>query len=449
MAGAAWLGAPPRADAASAGGAPGTVSVSAGAGGDSVTGTALGINAASWDGYLLDPAVPGLLRQVRTGMLRYPGGSWGDVYDWQNNTANGQPQSADYQHFAAVAGQVGASQLLTVNYGTGTPGLAAAWVRAADSIPGNTPRLWEIGNENYGPWETDSHPDPHTAQSYITYAPAFIAAMRQADSSTQIGIPYALTAAQAAGTGTGVPDPQGWDQTLLNALGRSINYVDVHWYPFYGSPSLTPGQLMAPIRTIPSVMHSIRGTLDRYAPRAQVVIGEASISQTPVPQDMQPIAALNVAATTLEWVSQGATSVDWWDLHNYGSMQGDFGVLSSGTSDEPPVDTPFPTYYGYQLASLLTAPGSRVSALRTSSGSVFAYSSARGEQRSVLLVNDDPAQSQTVSVPGLQRDGSSLRTYSYSAGTPQITTGTSTPAQAQLGVTLPPESILVLTPAAS
>lgn len=436
-------GLPPDASAS----APVSVSASAGTSGGSVTATALGINTASWDGYLLDSAVPGLLRQIRTGLLRYPGGSWGDVYNWQTNTVDGQPQSADYQHFAAVAGRTGASQLLTVNYGTGTPDLAAAWVRAADAIPGNTPRLWEIGNENYGPWETDDHPSPHTPQSYVTYATPFVTAMRQADPATQIGVPYVLTAGQAAGTGTGVPDPQGWDRTLLAALGRSINYVDVHWYPFYGSPALTPDQLMAPIRAIPAVMHSIRTTLDRYAPQAQVVIGEASISQTAIPQDMEPIAALNAAATTLAWVSQGASSVDWWDLHNYGSPQGDFGVLSSGTNGEPPVDTPLPSYYGYQLAALLTAPGSRVTSMPVSSDSVLAYSSARGAQRSVLLVNDNPTQSQTVSVAGLQRDGSSLRSYTYSAATPQITTGATTPTQAYTGVTLPPESILVLSPA--
>lgn len=428
--------------------APVGVSASAGSSGAAVTGTALGINTASWDGYLLNAAVPGLLRQIGTGMLRYPGGSWGDVYNWQTNTVNGQTQSADYQHFAAVANQVNANQLLTVNYGSGTPDLAAAWVRAADAIPGNTPRLWEIGNENYGPWETDDHPDPHTPQSYVTNATPFVTAMRQADPATRIGIPYVLTASQAAGTGTGVPDPQGWNKTLLAAMGHSINYVDVHWYPFYGSPDLSPAQLMAPIRTIPAVMHSIRATLDQYAPQAQVVIGEASISQTPLPQDMQPIAALNAAATTLEWLSQGASSVDWWDLHNYGSTQGDFGVLSSGTNDEPPVNTPFPTYYGYQLAALLTAPGSRVSAMHVaSSDSVLAYSSTRHDQRSVLLVNDDPAQSQTVSVAGLQPDGSTLRSYTYSADAPRITTATTTPAQAQQGLTLPPQSILVLTPA--
>lgn len=51
-------------------------------------------------------------------------------------------------------------------------------------------------------------------------------------------------------------------------------------------------------------------------------------------------------------------------------------MLSSSTSGELPVDTPFPTCYGYQLAALLTAPGSRVSATPVAaSDSVLAHSS--------------------------------------------------------------------------
>ena len=121
-------------------------------------------------------------------------------------------------------------------------------------------------------------------------------------------------------------------------------------------------------------------------------------------------------------------------------------MLSSGTNGEPPVDTPLPTYYGYQLASLLTTPGSQLSPLPTASDSVLAYSSTTKAQRSVLLVNDDPSQSHTVPVAGLQRDGATLRSYTYSAASPSITSDTTTPSHAQGGLSLPPQSIVVLTP---
>jgi hypothetical protein len=65
----------------------------------------------------------------------------------------------------------------------------------------------------------------------------------------------------------------------------------------------------------------------------------------------------------------------------------------------------------------------------------------------VLLGNDDPTQSQTASVSGLEHDGSSLRTHAYGADAPGVTTATTTPRRSGYGFTLPPESIVALTPA--
>ena len=42
---------------------------------------------------------------------------------------------------------------MTVNYGTGTPAMAAAWVTQATATAGQGVAYWEIGNESYGCWE--------------------------------------------------------------------------------------------------------------------------------------------------------------------------------------------------------------------------------------------------------------------------------------------------------
>jgi hypothetical protein len=38
-------------------------------------------------------------------------------------------------------------------------------------------------------------------------------------------------------------------------------------------------------------------------------------------------------------LSYGAQSVDWWDVHNYGTPTADFGMFSSATSGEPAVNS--------------------------------------------------------------------------------------------------------------
>lgn len=417
-------------------------------GGALTSARSLGANTASWDGDFLDSDIPSLLEQADIGVLRYPGGSYADYYDWETNTANGQPDSVDWQQFSSIAETAGAIPFVTVNYGSGTPAEAAAWVATARSDPRLSDMWWEIGNEEYGPWETDDHPNPHTPQSYATYAAGFLSAMHQANPHAAIGFPYALTTQQAAGTGTGVANPGAWNSTILQADGSQLAFADVHWYPFYGTPTLTSNQILASVSTIPSVMRSIRATLSSHHSRAAVVVGESNISNAEITYNVAPVAALYTAATALEWLSQGAASYDWWDLHNYGTPQGDFGMLSSGTSGEPAVDTPFPSYYGYELASLLTAPGSWLRAVPSGVPNVLEFRADRASDSAVMLVNSDSAHDATVTLRdggrGYGKASSALSTYLYSAAAPEIARGATTERAIAGGVVLPPESVEVI-----
>ncbi len=154
---------------------------------------------------------------------------------------------------------------MTVNYGSGTPAEAAAWVTQAKDTPGEGVALWEIGNENYGCWEIDDelaaaptdyqgyrlagqrrrHPigrrtaRRHTegeaagtqtlATSYAAHAKLFLQAMKAADPSAEIGVPLRL--AQSV-PGAKVPDNSEWNNTVLPAVAKDISFVDVHYYPF-------------------------------------------------------------------------------------------------------------------------------------------------------------------------------------------------------------------------
>ncbi len=62
------------------------VTVNADEGLGTVPETAYGANQAVWDGNMNTPASASLLKQANVGMLRYPGGSYGDGFHWQTNT---------------------------------------------------------------------------------------------------------------------------------------------------------------------------------------------------------------------------------------------------------------------------------------------------------------------------------------------------------------------------
>jgi Cellulose binding domain len=128
----------------------------------------LGVNTAAWDTNFTDPAIAGDLSAASTGLIRYPGGSWADQYLWQPNTVNGAAQPVNFAQYASQVDAIsGGQKFVTVNYGSDTPQSAAAWVRQS-ATAGQGVNLWEIGNEEYGSWETDNHASPHTASSYAS-----------------------------------------------------------------------------------------------------------------------------------------------------------------------------------------------------------------------------------------------------------------------------------------
>src|SRR5215469_16035317 len=65
------------------------VTVNAQEGLGTIPSTAYGLNTAVWDAQMNTTQTQGLLQQAGVDMLRYPGGSYGDIYNWQNNTAQG------------------------------------------------------------------------------------------------------------------------------------------------------------------------------------------------------------------------------------------------------------------------------------------------------------------------------------------------------------------------
>jgi hypothetical protein len=195
----------------------------------------LGVNTAAWDTNFPDPAIATDLSAADIGLIRYPGGSFADEYLWQPNTENGTVQPVDFaQYSSQVDAITGGQKFVTVNYGSDTPQDAAAWVTQSKTS-GEGVSLWEIGNEEYGSWETDNHANPHTAASYASNALPFMQDMKAADSSAQICYDYAMDGNLAPGSG--VADYQAWNDTILQADAADINCADVHWYPFNGLPT--------------------------------------------------------------------------------------------------------------------------------------------------------------------------------------------------------------------
>lgn len=478
---------------------------------------ALGLNAAPWD-YIyaanvsadggLDVIQP-LLKAASMGLLRYGGGSYADYYDWQTNsniqnclpddatasfvvtsTSCATSDSLDFDQFSAQAKAIGAQSFVTVNYGSGTPAEAAAWVTHSQTTAGDSVALWEVGNENYGCWEVNNWlaqppedfqgytPNTYTtvngvvenvtcpqvtqgnaagtqtlATSYAVNARQFLVAMKKAGPSAQIGVPWAFGSDVA---GASVPDNTEWNNTVLGQDGKYIGFVDAHYYPFgfsgsTGGSNPTDQQVLQSLMSVPSLYKGIRSELDAYDPRARVVVGETGVSNNETTTVCTPTGALFAAGDVLSWLAAGAESADWWDMNNYGNTgtactNPDYGMFTSGS---PPIpETP---YYGYLLASALAQPHALLSTMATSDPTdVLAYQSRLpGGKKAIAFINTNTSSSETVNFHSDVPLSGQLQTSTYSAGNQNATDsnivqGTTNAFSLAHGINLPAESMVIL-----
>jgi hypothetical protein len=447
---------------------PVKVTVNARAGLATVPGTALGVNDAVWDSELGTTAVSDLLKGAGVGAIRYPGGSYADIYHWKDNTAPGGyvAPNTDFDTFMGSAQRVGAEPMIIANYGTGTPEEAADWVRYANVTKGYGVKYWTIGNENYGnghygsSWEADDHSDKSPA-AYAKGVVAYADAMKAADPTIKVGAVLTMPANWPDAL-VGDGDSGSWNQTVLSTAGSKIDFVDVHWYPGGGSAA----EALTKPEQIDDAVYLLRRQIAQYAGAGAARIG-ISLTETSVGvgQDTQP-AALYLADAYSGLLENGVFSVDWWDVHNgIGNVStvagqtdyGDFGLLSSagcnsdGTTCEPVLNTPFAPYYGLSMMNAFTHPGDRFVRAGTDQPLVTAHAVRRpGGDLAVLLVNKDPdnAHAVDISYDGYTPAGAAPTVYSYLNGgtsVASVQTGTAT------SQTLPPYSLttLVLHPAHS
>lgn len=365
-----------------------------------VSDAAYGVGTSVYDNHFVEADLPGKLKSAGVGLLRYPGGSYSDIYHWRNHAATpGQtiyinPNDTFDNFMTRNVLPAGAQAMITVNYGSniagnggGDPAEAADWVRYANIEKQWKIHYWEIGNEvggngyyNINGWELDLHyPDGDKAKrvgqaalSPTTYgrnALDYMAAMKAVDPTIKLGV------------GIEVEDDQALERNvqLLKVVGAKIDFLIEHWYPHDSVSNLAVTDQIAPR------VHALRDQLEKISgPQARNL--PLAITET---NGGAPGAARALFATDtfLTWFENGAFSVVWQELHP--------GFFSEG--GEAPVDAPTEAYYGLQLAALAARPGDQLVKTTSSAPMIAAHGVQRSDgSAAVVLINRHPNQSYAV-----------------------------------------------------
>lgn len=393
-----------------------------------------GIGTAVYDGNLMDSAVPTLVKNAGYNIWRYPGGSYADIFHWQTTTATGGAfvnASDTFDNFMTQVRAAGGAAIITVNYGSnaagtggGDPNEAAGWVTYSNVTKGYGVKYWEVGNEVYGngfygaQWEEDLHGDK-SPTAYGNNFLAFASAMKAADSTIKVGAVLTTPSSWPDGVS---PD---WTSTVLPIVCPDVDFVIFHWYP-----STNP--LFAPENELLTIASALRSRLNLDCPSRsssiQIWLTEGNWDGTQTP------GALFAADQWPAWWEHGIMSMDWQNLHNgislVNGVNQDSGVLSnascSGSTCEPPVDTPYPAYFGAQMVHDFTSPGDTLYSTTTNSTNIAVHAVKNSAGRAaIMLINKDSANSHTVTVTV---SGATLT----STGTKYLYTGGSSVAQSSI-----------------
>jgi alpha-N-arabinofuranosidase len=343
-----------------------------------------GVNTAVWDSNFDTSQTVSLLNEMGTRIMRFSGGSLSDEYHWASNKtlSNTWTWATSFANFVHVTTNVGAQAFITVNYGTGTPAEAAAWVRHANVTNHYGFKYWEIGNECHGSWETDSNTFPHDPYTYAVRATNYVAQMRAADPTIRIGV-VAATGENSYSNLYSLNHPAvnprtgqtnyGWTPIMLAALknlGVTPDYIIHHVYPEYTGQENDP-VLLQSATSWPNDAADLRQQItDYFGPAGTnielVCTENNSNSGSQGKQSTSLVNGLYYADSLGQLMKTEINAFVWWDLRNGTDTTGSFSPLLYGWrtyGDLGMINGPtnrHPTFYAAKLMKSFARSGDTI-----------------------------------------------------------------------------------------
>lgn len=441
-----------------------------------------GLNTAIWDNYFDTTYTSSALSALGTRILRFPGGSASDDYNWATGMSgtNTWAWATSFANFVHIATNAGAQTMITVNYGDGTPQEAAAWVSYANISSHLAFKYWEVGNECYGTWENDTNVLPHDPYTYGVRAAQYITQMKEIDPTIKIGVPsvpgednnangYSAHPAYNARTAT---YHDGWTPvvlTTMKSLGVTPDFLIHHVYPEYNTDN--DQALLQATTNWATDAADLRQQISDYAGTAgtniEILCTENnSDAGNQGKQSTSIVNGLYLADSLAQLMKTEINSFIWWDLRNGYDTSGDFDPSLYGWRPNGDLgiigeaNTNYPTYYAFKLMQYFANAGDTVLNATSDYNLLSSYAARKADGALALLVinksypgtttaqisitNFYPWSTATVRSFGIAQD-EATRTNSIVPGAQDITTNLLAGAGTNFSASFPAYSMTLFT----
>lgn len=313
-----------------------------------------------------DTAVLARSKALGPSFVRFPGGNGSNNYFWDGNlpvailqddvvTIDDLIDPDEYNmgtnELFQVCDSTGAEPVLVVNfsfarYGPGedrvaqAAGYAADWVRHVNHTLGRNVRYWEIGNENYGPWQAGYMVEGEqiTGTMYGQIFRVFADSMKAADPNIHLGaVIYPLD-----------EDYDDWTSEVLPQVQNDADFLIVHDY-FVRNPNennISYGQMMASVSEVSEDAASIRSMVSQYTsqPSDHFALAFTEYNSNTGNREVAMANALFIARVLLAQIQEGFDLSMIWNLQSGVASDGGSHGLLAKNSPYQPDGSPRPAY---------------------------------------------------------------------------------------------------------
>ncbi len=379
-------------------------------------------------------------------LIRYPGGSWSDIFFWNGvptdipdvvwdgnsnkwttlyaqSGKNSWPTTLD--NYYTMRDNIGSQGLITINYGyarygTGADPVAQAAHLAADWVRYDNGRtlFWEIGNENGGPWEAgwkidttlnkDHQPEIISGELYGKHFKIFTDSMRAAAAECGADIFIGGQIIHFDGSNSWNAVDKKWNEGFFK---EGAPYADFYVMHNYFGTSSDPRYLLdwASSETQRNISFIRQDIKAKGAPDKPVAITEYNMSGT----DLAKTSFVNGMQEIIlfsEFIKQNFGMSCRWLL-----ATGDGGMFYDGNDSSIPAWNPRPEfYYAYYIQKFF---GDYCVNTVTTNNDILSYASKFDTGETGVVVVNKGTSEQTVKLLPTKGVGNKFYVYSLTGGT--------------------------------
>lgn len=408
---------------------------------------------------------PDLIKHIKTlspNIIRYPGGNLSNIFFWdavpgkkpadvpdtilygdKRNPRperfyygrNESPNTLSVDNYYKMLKLTNSMGIICVNYSYARYGTSPQPVQQAAHYAANWVRYdkgrtkyWEIGNENFGPWQAgytidttknkDHQPRLISGKLYGTHFKVFADSMRAAAREIHAEIHIGAVMIESTKQSRNGEIEKGWNEGIINTAGNEPDYNIIHSYftPYNQNSSAAVILASAKKETDKMIAYMKAFSKEQNILQKPVALTEWNIFAVGSMQSCSYISGMHATIVLGELAMNKYGMASRWDLANGYGKGNDHGLFSKGDEPGVPLWNPRPAYYYmYYFQKIF---GDHIVSTKTDNDSLLAYAStfSSGEAGIVIINTSKIAQTVKINLSNFKA-GKRYYLYSLNGGT--------------------------------